>query len=148
MHIKQRFALLCTSRCPILPKGCQKHECVFLLLLGVRQEQDIYVRLIDSVTKQVKIKSFDQFPTSSPKKSQFSSLRVFFERRIRSQLFPLKFQLSIRVARVLSNLLSRLLISRSKALYEIESRVLFYFCRLTQNQTLIGQLKNWKLYSK
>ena len=36
-----------------------------------------------------------------------------------SWLFPLKFQLSIRVARVLSNLLSRLLIS-SKALYEIE----------------------------
>ena len=27
---------------------------VFLLFLGVRQEQDIYVRLIDSVTKQVK----------------------------------------------------------------------------------------------
>ena len=34
-------------------KGCQKHEC-FLLFPGVRQEQDIYVRLIDSVTKQVK----------------------------------------------------------------------------------------------
>ena len=31
-----------------------KNMNVFLLFLGVRQEQDIYVRLIDSVTKQVK----------------------------------------------------------------------------------------------
>ena len=31
-----------------------KNIHVFLLFLGVRQEQDIYVRLIDSVTKQVK----------------------------------------------------------------------------------------------
>ena len=32
------------------------------LFLGVRQEQDIYVRLIDSVTKQVRILVFNVAP--------------------------------------------------------------------------------------
>ena len=53
----------------ISPKLCYSLEfikCMFLLIrnlfLGVRQEQDIYVRLIDSVTKQVRILVFNVAP--------------------------------------------------------------------------------------
>ena len=48
--------LLSCSRIPMLHKNKMKpgtfHNRIFSLI-GVRQEQDIYVRLIDSVTKQV-----------------------------------------------------------------------------------------------
>ena len=53
----------------ISPKLCYSLEfikCMFLLIrnlfLGVRQEQDIYVRLIDSVTKQVRNLVFNVAP--------------------------------------------------------------------------------------
>jgi len=35
-----------------------------LFILGARQEQDIFVRLIDSVTKQVSLKIFYLYDTS------------------------------------------------------------------------------------